>query len=99
MSRTAIPDVTKADLRFDAQPIDRLEEKVRQLVAMIDSLRAERAQALDEAARLQHDLDAANARIAEATAVAAEAATLREERDLVRTRVAQMIAQIDKLNL
>ena len=100
MSRTAAPDLTKPDLnRMDAQPIDRLEEKVRQLVAMIDSLRAERAHALDEAARLQHDLDAANARIAEATAVAAEAATLREERDLVRTRVAQMIAQIDKLNL
>ena len=95
MSRIAAPDLTKVDV----QPIDRLEEKVRQLVAMIDTLRAERAQALDEAARLQHELDAAKARITEGVAAAAEAATLREERDLVRSRVAQMIAQIDKLNL
>ena len=42
----------------DLQPIDRLEEKVRQLVGMIDTLRAERAKAVDEAARLQRELDA-----------------------------------------
>ena len=45
----------------DLQPIDRLEEKVRQLVGMIDTLRAERAKAVDEAARLQRELDGARA--------------------------------------
>jgi len=32
---------------IEVQPIDRLEEKVRQLVSMIDTLRAERAKAAD----------------------------------------------------
>jgi regulator of replication initiation timing len=84
---------------IDVQPIDRLEEKVRQLVAMIDTLRNERARAMDEAARLQHELDAAKSRIAEAAGATAEVAALREERELIRNRVAQMISQIDKINL
>jgi regulator of replication initiation timing len=92
MSRTAAATV-------DFQPIDRLEEKVRLLVGMIDTLRAERAQAMDEVARLQRELDAAKARLGEAVGATAEVSALREERELIRTRVVQMIAQIDKLNL
>jgi uncharacterized coiled-coil DUF342 family protein len=90
MSRTATVDL---------QPIDRLEEKVKQLVSLIDSLRADRAKALDDAARLERELGEAKSRLGETSGVAAEAAGLREERELIRTRVAQMIAQIDKLNL
>ena len=83
----------------DLQPIDRLEEKVRQLVGMIDSLRSDRSRALDDVARLEREVDAARARLNEASGASAEVATLREERELIRNRVAQMIAQIDKLNL
>lgn len=91
MSRTA----TAADV----QPIDRLEEKVRQLVGMIDTLREERAKAADEIARLQREIDTSRARLSEAATTSAEVTTLREERELIRERVAQMITQIDKLNL
>jgi uncharacterized coiled-coil DUF342 family protein len=83
----------------DLQPIDRLEEKVRQLVSMIDSLRADRAKALDEIARLERELDSAKAHLSEVSGATAEATALREERELIRGRVTQMIAQIDKLNL
>ncbi len=91
MSRTAAA--------VDLQPIDRLEEKVKQLVGMIDSLRTDRSRALDEVARLEREVDAARARLSEASGVTAEVATLREEREVIRNRVVQMIAQIDKLNL
>lgn len=83
----------------DVQPIDRLEDKIRQLVTMVDTLRAERAKAIDEAARLSRELDAARARLGESATASAEVATLREERDLIRARVTQMIAHIDRLNL
>lgn len=83
----------------DVQPIDRLEDKIRQLVTMVDTLRAERAKAIDEAARLTRELDAARARLGESANASAEVATLREERDLIRSRVTQMIAHIDRLNL
>jgi uncharacterized coiled-coil DUF342 family protein len=83
----------------DLQPIDRLEDKIQQLVAMVDTLRTERTQALDNAARLTRELESARARLGESATVSAEVSSLREERDLIRTRVTQMIAQIDKLNL
>lgn len=82
----------------DVQPIDRLEEKVKQLVALIDTLRADKLKAVEEAARLQQEVSALNARLKDTAGASAEAATLREERELIRTRVVQMIATIDKLN-
>jgi regulator of replication initiation timing len=84
---------------IDLQPIDRLEEKIRQLVGMIDTLRAERAKAVDETARIGRELDAMRARLAEASSATADATAMREERELVRNRVVQMLAQIDKLNI
>ena len=83
----------------DQPPIDRLEDKIRQLVGLIDTLRTERAKAVDEAARFQRELDATRARLSEASGASAEVSTLREEREVIRNRVVQMIAQIDKLNL
>jgi regulator of replication initiation timing len=88
-----------AKTSVDLQPIDRLEEKIKQLVGMVDSLRTERAKALDEVARLQRELDTARARLTDAEGTSAEASTLREERELIKSRVAEMIAQIDKLGV
>lgn len=83
----------------ELQPIDRLEEKVKQLVGMIDMLRAEKAKALDDAARLQQEVASLKARLADTANASAEVSTLREERDLIRNRVTTMIAAIDRLNL
>ena len=83
----------------EIQPIDRLEEKVKQMVSVIDSLRAEKSRALDDSARLQQEINALKARLSEGANAASEATTLREERELIRSRVSQMLTQIDKLNL
>lgn len=83
----------------DLEPIDRLEEKVKLLVAMIDRLRVESAKAADENARLTRELDTLRARLSEAEGVGAELGALREERDLIRSRVGEMLQQIDALNL
>jgi regulator of replication initiation timing len=91
--------MSRASVAVEIPPIDRLEDKVKQLVQMIDTLRAERARAVDEASRLQRELDAARERLSQASGASAEISTLREERELIRNRVVQMIAQIDKLNL
>jgi uncharacterized coiled-coil DUF342 family protein len=83
----------------DLQPIDRLEEKVRQLVGMIETLRTERTQALDSVARLERELEVAKTRLTETEAANVEAGSLREEREQIRNRVVEMIAHIDKLNI
>jgi regulator of replication initiation timing len=83
----------------DLEPIDRLEEKIKLLVTMIDRLRAESAKAADDNARLTRELDAVRARLSEAEGAGSELTALREERDLIRSRVDDMLQQIDALNL
>ena len=83
----------------DLEPIDRLEEKVRALVAMIDRLRNDNAKAADDNARLMRELDTMRARLADAEGTGAELTALREERDLIRSRVGEMLQQIEALNL
>jgi hypothetical protein len=83
----------------DVQPIDRLEDKVRQLVTLIETLRGERSQALDAVARLERDLEVTRHKLAEAEKANAESGALREEREKIRNRVVEMIAHIDKLGL
>jgi len=84
---------------IDLQAIDRLETKVKQLVGMIETLRADRSKALDNAARLERELDAATTKIAELESETVEATALREERETIRNRVVEIISHIDKLNL
>ena len=83
----------------DLEPIDRLEEKVKLLVGMIDRLRAEIAKASDDNGRLSRELDGFRQRLADAEGTGAEVAALREERDLIRSRVGEMLQQIESLNL
>jgi FtsZ-binding cell division protein ZapB len=83
----------------DLEPIDRLEEKVKLLVGMIDRLRSENARAADENTRLTRELDGARARANDAESANADIVALREERDLIRTRVDDMLKQIESLNL
>ena len=92
MAKLAVRDV-------DLEPIDRLEEKVKMLVAMIDRLRADNAHALDDNARLARELDGLRARLAEAEGAGSEVVTLREERELIRSRVTDMLTQIENLKL
>jgi FtsZ-binding cell division protein ZapB len=84
---------------LDLEVIDRLEEKVRMLVELIERLRGEGAAMADENARLTRELDALQARLAEAEGASAEINALREERDLIRTRVSEMLQHIESLNL
>ena len=83
----------------DLEPIDRLEEKVRMLVGMIDRLRAENARASEDNDRLARELESMRGRLAEAEGTGVELTALREERDLIRTRVNEMLDQIDGLKL
>ena len=91
--------MAKSAISVDLQPIDRLEEKIKQLVDMVDQLRGERATALDEVARLQRELDTTRTRLGDAEGAGVEVSTLREERELIKGRVAQMISQIEKLGI
>jgi regulator of replication initiation timing len=81
----------------DLEPIDRLEEKVRRLVELIAQLRADQARAVDENGRLSEELTLLRARLADAEVTGTEVAALRDERELIRSRVAEMLEQLEAI--
>jgi predicted nucleic acid-binding Zn-ribbon protein len=108
MAKTAV-----ATPSVDFEAIDRLEQKLKMLVTVLDRARgestrandelvrtrAEAARAAEENTRLRAELDAARARIADAEGSGAELTTLRNERQQIRGRVDDMLRQIEALNL
>lgn len=88
-----------AAARPELEPIDRLEEKVKALVAMIGRLRADAARASEENARLTRELELARTRIADSETEIAEISALRMERETIRGRVSDMLEQLEGLSL
>lgn len=84
---------------LDLEPIDRLEEKVKLLVAMIGKLKAEQARTAEENIKLRRDLDAARAQITDSETSLAEVTALRLERETIRGRVSDMLEQLEALHL
>ena len=83
----------------DLEAIDRLEEKLKLLVGVVERLRNDTARMGDENTRLARELDATRARLADAEGTTGELAALRDERNLIRSRVNEMLHQIESLNL
>ncbi len=82
----------------DLDPIDRLEDKVKLLVGLVTQLRAEQARSAEENARLSQEVDALRGRLTDMDGATSELAVLRDERELVRSRVSDMLRQLDHLN-
>jgi FtsZ-binding cell division protein ZapB len=83
----------------ELEPIDRLEEKIKRLVGMVDRLKAEQLREAEENQRLSRELDAMRSRAAASESLVAELTSLKEERDVIRTRVTDMLEQLEALNL
>jgi regulator of replication initiation timing len=82
----------------DLEPIDRLEEKVKLLVTLITQLRADQAKSSEENARMAQELSELRARLADTELTSSsELNALREEREIIRTRVTEMLEQIEHL--
>jgi regulator of replication initiation timing len=83
----------------DLEPIDRLEEKLKRLVGMVDRMKAEQTRAAEENQRLAREIESMRGRLAANDSVAGELSALREERDVIRARVGEMLDQLEALNL
>lgn len=81
------------------ESIDRLEEKIKLLVNTIVRIKGEQTRAAEDNAKLKGEIETLKARIATAESAGVEVTTLREERDLIKTRVTEMLQQLDSLNL
>ena len=81
------------------ESIDRLEEKIKLLINTIARIKGEQARVAEENGKLRAEIDTLKARVSTAENAGAEVVTLREERDLIKSRVTDMLKQLDGLNL
>jgi regulator of replication initiation timing len=91
--------MAKTSRSVELEPIDRLEEKVKLLVSLVERMKAEQARAAEEHQRLMREVESLRARLSATDNVSSELTTLKEERDVIRTRVTEMLQQIEALNL
>jgi len=91
MAKTA---VRGAELDFD-----RLEDKVKRLVAMVERMKGEQARAAEENQRLKAEIDSLRNRVASGESLSTEITALRDEREVIRGRVSDMLTQLEALNL
>ena len=81
------------------ESIDRLEEKIKLLINTITRIKGEQSRVAEENGRLKAEVEALKARINSAESAGAEVMSLREERDLIKSRVTDMLKQLDGLSL
>ena len=84
---------------IDLEPIDRLEEKIKLLVGMVTRLRSDQARTADENVRLTQEIASLRARLSDSEGASAEITALRDEREIIRTRVSDMLEQLEHLSL
>ena len=84
---------------IELEPIDRLEEKVKRLIGIVERMKSDQARADEENQRLLRELESMRARIAATDSVANELSALKQEREIIRTRVGDMLEQLEALNL
>ena len=97
MAKTATAAAVMSGAGLD--PIDRLEQKLKMLVSVVERMKNEQTRAEDENQRLTRELEALRARLAANDGFASEVTALKGERDVIRSRVAEMLDQLEALNL
>jgi regulator of replication initiation timing len=81
------------------ESIDRLEEKIKLLINTIARVKGEHSRVAEENGKLKAEIEMLKGRVSNAESAGAEVLTLREERDLIKNRVTDMLKQLDGLSL
>jgi regulator of replication initiation timing len=92
MAKTAVKSA-------ELESLDRLEDKVKRLVAMVEKMKSDQARSAEENQRLRAEVEALTLRAASGETLSTEIAALKDERDVIRTRVTDMLQQLESLNL
>jgi len=81
------------------EPLNRLEDKVKRLIGLVERLQQEKASAIGESERLNSEFGALRTRLEESDNADSEVAVLRAERDQIRTRVTGILEQLEAIDL
>ena len=91
--------MAKTPSTTDLEPIDRLETKLKQLLSVVEQMKSEQTRTEAENRKLKADVEALRGHAASSESLSHEVTALREERDVIRARVGEMLSQLDALDV
>ena len=83
----------------DVESIERLAEKVKDLIGVLERTRGELSQTIEDNLRLSREIDDLKTQLSNAESTSAEMASLLDERDQIRARVKTMLAQLEEISV
>jgi len=83
----------------DVESIERLAEKIRDLIGVLERTRGELSQTIEDNLRLSREIDDLKTRLSTAENTSAEMTSLLDEREQIRTRVTAMLEQLEEISV
>ena len=83
----------------DVEPIERLAEKVKGLIALLDRTRGELTQTIEDNRQLNQEIEHLRGQLADAEQTGEDLSELQAERAQIRSRVTEMLEQLEALQV
>lgn len=83
----------------DLEQIERLADKVKGLIGLLERTRQELAQTVNDNAKLNQEIETLRGQVLSAESTSAEMQTLLGEREQIRERVQGMLEELEALNI
>ena len=83
----------------DVEPIERLAEKVKGLIALLDRTRGELTQTIEDNRQLNQEIERLRGQLADAEQTGEDLSELQAERAQIRSRVTEMLEQLEALQV
>ena len=81
------------------EPVERLAEKVKSLIDVLERTQTELAETIDNNQQLQREFDNLNEQFKNAENTGQDMTSLLDEREHIRTRVQQILEQLETLSI
>ena len=91
--------MAKTTQAVDLEQIERLGEKVKALVGILERTRAELSQTIQDNQRLQREVESMREELSVAVNAGEEMTTLLAEREQIRSRVTELLEQLEGISV
>ena len=83
----------------DVESIERLAEKVRDLIGVLERTRGELSQTIEDNLRLSREVEDLQTQLSSAKSTSADMESLMDKQEQIRTRVTAMLEQLEEISV
>ena len=84
---------------IEVEPIERLAQKVKGLIAVLERTRSELTETTEDNLRLSREVEQLQGQLVTAESTGADVASLRREREQIRAQVSDMLEQLESISV